>query len=648
VNDQTESASSVSRRRVLQSMGAAGVVAAGLAAGAGSAAASEPLAPFTPRGKLTRRPNFLVIIVDEQRMAPVYESEALKVWRRANLPTQNFLRNHAADFTNHHIMSAACAPSRASIFTGQYPSLHGVTQTSGAAKSAIEGDLYWLDPATVPTMGSWFRAGGYDTYYKGKWHVSDADLYQPGGYQPLPSYNNAGLPDKILEDVYLEADRLEGYGFEGWIGPEPHGSNPLNSGSSGPGGRGRDEAYATMGIKQLQQLQRSRKPWLLVNSFVNPHDITLWGDLSLALQNLYLAQQLVGSNVPSDLFGPAYTASSNESLDSKPQAQASYRDTYPLALQPTRNGELYHRFYYQLQKNVDEQIGRVINALTSSREQYRDTIVIYMSDHGELLGSHGGMYQKWHNAYDEVVKVPFVIHNPQLFPQAVTSDVLTSHADLIPTMLGLAGLDEAVLRTRLRASHTQVRELPGRDLSSFLLGEDRGLGIADAPQFFMTDDEPFKGVNQVSWQGSMYAPVIQPNHLETVFTTLPTGPAGAKEQWKYTRYWDNPAFWSSPNVKDIQTIISGSVNTAGTKTATTVIKYISPTAGQTGASPDQIEVYNVSADPTEMNNLATNSAYTATVALLKNLLDEQRALKRLTPTEQPWADGSQIQFPYTM
>jgi hypothetical protein len=160
-------------------------------------------------------------------------------------------------------------------------------------------------------MGNWFRAAGYDTYWKGKWHISDADLYQPSSYNPLPSYNDLGGRDPYLESVYLEAERLEQYGFTGFIGPEPHGSNPLNSGSSGPAGRGRDEVFADLNVEQLQKLRRNDKPWLLVASFVNPHDITVWGSLTLAADasgqqgSFYLAQQLAGSNVPRDLFGIA-------------------------------------------------------------------------------------------------------------------------------------------------------------------------------------------------------------------------------------------------------------------------------------------------------------------------------------------------------
>ena len=447
-----------------------------------------------------------------------------------------------------------------------------------------------------------------------------------------------------LEQVYLEANRLSLYGFDGWIGPEPHGSNPLNSGSSGPNGRGRDAMFATQGVKLLEQLRNNQNPWLVVTSFVNPHDIVLWGSLSLAMQNFYLAQQLIGSNVPVDLFTQAYTNSSNEDLSTKPSAQESYLEVYPMAQQPTNNNLAYHRFYYQLQKNVDVQIGRVLRALRGSQSEYRDTIILYFSDHGELLGSHGGMFQKWHNAYDEVLRVPLMVHNPKLFPKAKSSEILTSHADIIPTMLGLAGLDESVLADRLKETHTQVRKLPGRDLSGYLLGEVDEADVKQVPQFFMTDDEPTRGMEQVSWAGTNYECVIQPNHLETVIAMLPTGPDAALQRWKYTRYWDNPAFWSDPGVMDVQTIVKGPVNAAGNKVAVTTVKYANPTSDQQGPAPDEIEVYNVSNDPTELTNLANDSSHASTVALLKQLLDEQITKKRLVPVLQPWADGAPGQF----
>jgi arylsulfatase A-like enzyme len=645
--------SGLSRRRLLQAAGVAGVVgaAASASSSASATARSVPRQPFMPRGRLKRRPNFLIVMMDEQRHAPEYESAALKAWRLANLPTQSRLRRNGFEFTNHHIMSVACQPSRASVYTGQYPSLHGVAQTSGAAKSAIEEDLLWLDPTTVPTLGWWFRAAGYDTYWKGKWHISDADLYQPGTHNPLPSYTDTGKRDYELENIYIESERLARYGFEGFVGPEPHGSNPLNSGSSGPGGRGRDEAYAQMSVEQLKKLRESENPWLMVASFVNPHDITLWGSLTLAAGasgsgGFYLAQQLIGSNVPQDLFTDAYRQSANEDLSTKPTAQGSFVDQYPKVFQPLRNGLEYHRFYYQLQKEVDQHIGTVVDALAEDRKNYRDTIVIYLSDHGEMLGSHGGMFQKWHNAYDEILKVPFIFHNPTLFNRAQESEILTSHADLIPTMLGLAGLDEAVLARELRSTHTQVRRLVGRDLSGVLLGEEPDAKFNSDPVYFMSDDQPSKGDNPVSLLGQSYQPVQQPNCVETVVTYLPTGPAGTKERWKFTRYWDNPQTWTTPGVQDVQTFVPGLVNQPGDRVATTTVKAASPTAGQIAPPPDQFELYNVTIDPTEMTNLYANTAFTATLKIMQALLQAERVAKRLDPVTKPWADGTAQVLPF--
>ncbi len=96
-------------------------------------------------------------------------------------------------------MASACAPSRASLLTGQYPSLHGVTQTDGLAKAADGPDMFWLAPDTVPTLGDWFRAGGYRTYFKGKWHASHAHLDAADGDGYLLSINDDGEP---IEDEH--------------------------------------------------------------------------------------------------------------------------------------------------------------------------------------------------------------------------------------------------------------------------------------------------------------------------------------------------------------------------------------------------------------------------------------------------------------
>ena len=624
----------LSRRRFIQGASAAAATA-GIAQieqsqATPAAAASSP--PFRPRGKLSKRPNLLLILCDEYRFPVAYESSGLQQFRARYLTAEESLRDQGLEFTNHYIMTSACVPSRTSIFTGQYPSLHGDSQTPGAAKSSIEMDMFWLDENTVPTMGSYFRAGGYDTYYKGKWHVSDADIHIPGTYNPLLTFNSKGEPDQQAENIYLAADRLGPYGFSGWIGPEPHGNNPLNSGSSAAGAIGRDEKFATQAVDLLKQLSKqghSGRPWLLVNSYVNPHDVTVWGALTLQNSSWNLRGQLTNSTVPYELFEPAhYAATSNESLAGKPHCQRDYVDLYPEVFQPTANTVEYRRFYYQLQQNVNQQIQRVLDALHAHPDMAANTIVIFTSDHGELLGAHGGMHQKWHQAYEEATHVPFIVHNPTLFTGRQTLDALTSHADLLPTMLGLAGLDPSRIRHKLAKSHTEVHPLVGRDLSGVILGETSPSQVT-GPVYFMTEDEVSRGSSQTSALGFEYRPVIQPNTVETVVTYLATGENGGQEKWKYSRYSDNPQFWSSPASspeRDVMTEVSGNVNLPGAKQAITTVK-ISP-------APDQTEAYNLSKDPLELVNLvhSADPAIQATISGLETLLHQQCEAKLLKPS----------------
>ena len=413
--------------------------------------------------------------------------------------------------------------------------------------------------------------------------------------------------------------------------------------------------FAQLGVEQLQQLRGADNPWLLVTSFVNPHDITLWGslalagDLSGAQGSFYLAEQLVGSNVPRDLFGPAYTQSTNEDLSTKPVAQKSFVSQYPKAFQPLRNDTDYHRFYYQLQKNVDEQIGKVINALTDDRKQYRDTIVIYLSDHGEMLG----------RARRHVPEVACrvrrdaarAVHVPQ--PGAVPHSPEQRH----PHQPRRPHPHDARPR-RTRRDRCWPRscapptprcgDSSARTCRATCSARRTATRFERSPVYFMTDDQPFKGANAVSLAGLPYQPVDQPNCVETVVAYLPTGPTVAPRSGGSTRGTGTTrSSGRTPNVQDVMTFIPGPVNQPGTKVAQTTVKAANPTSGQVAPPADQFELYNATVDPAELTNLYGNPDYSATQQLLAKLLGEQRDVKRLTPVQQPWADGSMQQFPFT-
>ena len=576
----------------------------------------------------TKQPNILFIIVDEERFPTVYETEALKEWRVKNLRTQELLRNKGMTFLNHYIGSTACSPSRATLFTGQYPSLHGVTQTTGVAKGAFDPNVFWLDHSTVPTLGDYFRTAGYQTYWKGKWHLSDEDILIPGTHNALPSYNTkTGLPNSAQEQLYEHANRLNDYGFDGWIGPEPHGTNPRNSGSSaGVGVSGRDEVYAKEVVDLIHSLEKKaissdEKPWLIVSSFVNPHDITLLGLFTRFNPSFNFA---IDPSLP--FVPPAPTA--NENLLTKPSAQLSYRDIYQQALQPTFDSLLYRQLYYSLQKKVDDEMYKVFQALQSSIF-YENTIIVFTADHGSLVGAHGGLFQKWHNAYEESLHVPLIIHSPK-FSNAMQTDMITSHLDIIPTLLGLANINTANAQNELKKSHCEVHPLVGRDISPLLKGNTNFPG-ANEPIYFMTDDEVTKGLNQFTVTGKPYESVIQPNHLETVMLKLPTGEEKTDEIWKLTRYFDNSQFWSNPGIDDEVTDQKDSTPVTDTKEVAICIT----TTKQTPVD-DQYELYNVTRDPLEECNLAFPMNETPESKVIQKvlviILQEQCKKKRLSPT----------------
>ncbi|OPA76240.1 arylsulfatase [Paenibacillus selenitireducens] len=572
------------------------------------------------------RPNFLVFLVDEERYPPVYENVEIKEWRKQNLVAQQLLRSHSVEFHRHYIGSAACCPSRATLLTGHYPSLHGVSQTDGIAKHAFDSDMFWLDRNTVPTMGDYFREAGYQTYYKGKWHISDEDIITPGTHQSIPSYHPlTGVPDPKKEELYTRANRLGHFGFNEWVGPEPHGKNPRNSGSSAAFGvSGRDEFYADETVQLLEALedQKSRdadvEPWLIVTSFVNPHDIVLYGAITAQLPMFRFDVE------PMPWVAPPPTL--HESLFTKPRCQASYRDTYPKALQPIIDQSFYRQLYYQLQKNADQQMLKVFEALTCS-SFYDNTIVIFTSDHGDLLGSHGHLHQKWYCAYEEMLHVPFLIHNKHLFPHAKQINTLTSHVDLLPTLLELANADIGQIQHRLQHRFSEVRPFVGRDLSPLILGQVSDTSFVNKPIYFMTDDDVTRGQHQISPLGEAYTSVVQPNHIETVLMTIDQ--QDGQELWKLSRYFDNVHFWSEPGVKDVTVQPIGHPANGQQSINMTHVKTV--------PYPDEYEMYNLTKDPLETCNLA-HPAFATQYSIgiqqqMMMMLEEQRVHKRLYPNQ---------------
>ena len=586
----------------------------------------------------------MIILCDEMRFPPSYESDRTRQFREAHLEFQNALLADGLNFQHNYIMSAACVPSRASILTGHYPSLHGTSQTFAAAKEAWDPDIFWVDPNSVPTFGNYFRAAGYRTFWIGKWHVSYADMLVPGTHEPLLSFDpETGARDPVKEKLYKAANRLDPFGFAGWIGPESHGSDPIkDTGSSvPPDKRGRDVSFAEQATELIQELDQhpNSAPWLVVCSFVNPHDIACDGMLTQPVGTgfEFKIDESLDPPVPAadDLFTAAFQDSRNEKLErnKKPKAQASYRDTYHVWLNPVLDEEQYCRFYYQLHKNVDGEMMKVFTALQNSRYK-DDTIVVFTSDHGEMLVAHGGMHQKMYQAYEETTRVPLMIWYPKLITGPRSVDALTSHADLAPTLLGLAGINPeqiSQIRQVLAVNHSDAVPFVGRDLSPLILGQGDSRDFDD-PVYYMTDDDPSRGLHMYRRIGVGYRPVVEPNHVETVITRLDNG-----HLWKYSRYFDNRQYWSSPDTDTPKDVVKVQTQRDPAPPSPDVMPAWSPLGYEAIAKDrpeqDDFEMYDLDADPMELRNLYEDDPATALPqqAVLAQLLAEQRTQKRLTP-----------------
>lgn len=519
-----------------------------------------------------KSPNVLMLVVDELLQFRPYETPELQQWRANNLLFMNEIASKGTVFLNHYANTNACVPSRTTLQTGTYPSVHGNTTTDALAISASDVEMSWLAPYKVPTIANYLKEAGYRCHYRGKWHLSDASIKGEGGYI-MSTYDSKGNRLMDREDFYLNENVLEAYGYDGWIGPEPHGKMALNSGGAVPDGTiGRDEKFVEQALELLDTIGYYNKdPWFFSLNLVDPHDIAIYGQVAAGSSaNFYFE---IDPTLPDQMFTEDYQSSYADPLTTKPPVQTTYKNKFQTIFQPLYPVDQYARYYYSAIKKVDAQLMRIWQKLISL-PCYDNTIVIFTSDHGELLGSHG-LYQKWFQAYEEAIHIPLIISSP-LFSNAHRNvSQMTSHIDILPTIIDMAGCNIDILRTGLSKDFKLPVKVPGSSIYDLV----KGLAAPERPIYFYTEDNPTKGPNQVNVLGVSYDAIGGANCVETVINSI------NGKTWKYSRYY--PKILEGPVPPD---------------------------------QPKNFELYNITDDYLELNNLATDANSASIVSQMSDLL----------------------------
>ncbi len=377
------------------------------------------------------RPNIVIIMAD-QMAAPALPFYGHPLVRAPNLER---LAGGGVVFENAYCSSPLCAPSRACFVSGQLPS------RTGAYDNAAEL------PASIPTFGHYLRQMGYYTCLCGKMHFVGPDQLH-------------GFEERLTTDIY-PADF-------GWTPDWEHpGERPswyhnmlsiVQAGTCETSNQlGFDEEVAFHAVRKIYDLARTgdSQPFCLFVSFTHPHD-------PFAISQEYWDRY---EHRTIDL--PSVPPIPVEELDPHSRRVHHVCDLGRYHQTDERVRRARHAYYGAI-SYVDDKVGEILRALQGTGLA-EDTVILFTSDHGEMLGERGLWYKM--SFFEWSARVPLIVHAPGRFaPHRVPSQV--SLLDVMPTLVELAagdGVPELATHVDGQSLVPLLRGKPG-------VGHDTALG----------------------------------------------------------------------------------------------------------------------------------------------------------------------------
>lgn len=362
---------------------------------------------------MQERPNILIFMPD-QMIADVMRQNHPCITPNMDAFAQKGVRFQQTFCTAPH-----CCPSRASFFTGEYPSKHGVWNNV-SNRCAISRDLN----DSVKTLGEILKKAGYNLGFSGKWHVSDFRNPEDFGWEEFLVTAGKGNWQKSRIQLYDNMYRKKT--------PEPTGPGVLHR-----PGWGNRQMYKTIpsisedtlgdyrsiqhGIRAIESLSQRDAPWCIFVSCNAPHDTY---DVPRKYVEMY-----DGMDIP-------LPESFADSLDDKPRIYQRMRRQYWNQMSEDETKECI-KHYWALCTMVDDWFGQLLNALERTG-QAENTLALFTSDHGDYAGAHG-LWCKGVPAFREAYVIPAIMRWPSgIVNPGRSVEELISIADFMPTFVELA------------------------------------------------------------------------------------------------------------------------------------------------------------------------------------------------------------------
>ena len=356
--------------------------------------------------------------------------------RVVQTPHIDALAEQGTVLTNMYAAYPVCAPNRASIFTGRYPSCHKVVENGRHL------------PKTEITLMHVLRENGYSTYGAGKMHFGPQWRFPPDGsvlvdpdrslaFDPQPDeteypwygFDRVAITEDHRVGPYEDYLQSHGLSLDGELDSASYPQSSTEP-SPIPAEHHQTSWITKSALSFLAQHRKSKhndKPYFLKVSYVHPH------------HPFNPPQPYDKKYDPADIPLPVWSEDEvplwPEAYQQKFHRNDGSHEGVGLSSYKDADWQRIRASYYGMIEMIDTSIGRIIDDL-SAHDEYENTIFVFTTDHGEMLGDHRLLFKG--TTYDCVTGVPFIASGPGI--SAGRFDDLCSSVDIMPTVLSVVGL----------------------------------------------------------------------------------------------------------------------------------------------------------------------------------------------------------------